>query len=144
MKPSLLALFLLLPWLAAGAAEPSDPETYIKAGNDEWVQAMEQGDARLMAQAYAADAVFCARDGRCIQGHDAIQAFMQARIQKLGKAKQASVKSRHHERDGDLVYEWGYTAVISHDDKLGGGRYLTVWMPQPGGSWKIYRNIVLP
>lgn len=143
LNPALF-LLLLMPWLGAGAAEPADPAASIKAGNDEWVQAMERGDAKLMAHSYAADAVFCTRDGQCIQGHDAIEAFMQARLQKSGKAKQAAVDSRHHERDGDFVYEWGYAAVVAPDGKTGGGRYLTVWKPQADGSWKICRNIVLP
>lgn len=147
MKLHNATLLLTLSLTLAGAARAdvlTDAAKDIDAGNRDWGVAMVRGDAKLAADAYAPDSVFCDTQGACTTGHDAIEAMIAARIAKNGTMKSAEAHSLGRIEDRGLIYEWGETTRVSHQGKSGGGRYLTVWQRQPDGRWKIYRNLVLP
>ncbi len=140
-----LLLTLSLGFAAAARADiPADAAKDIDAANRDWGVAMVRGDAKLAADAYAPDGVFCDTQGVCTTGHDAIEAMIAARIAKSGAMKDAEAHTLMRIQDHGLVYEWGEATLVSADGKTGGGRYFTVWQRQQDGHWKIFRNLVLP
>ena len=141
---TLLASFLFFGIAcAAQAGAPSGAAADIDKANHDWSAAMVEGDARLAADAYAPDAVFCDSKGLCTLGHDAIEKMTAERLAKGGAAKSADAHSTRRIEDGDLIYEWGEAKIVSAQGETRGGRYFTVWQRQPDGHWKILRNLVL-
>ena len=61
-----------------------------------------------------------------------------------GKADSASVVSMGAVQQGHYVYEWGEAKAHFPNGKSIKDRYLTVWQKQPEGSWKVFRNLVIP
>jgi uncharacterized protein (TIGR02246 family) len=141
---TLLSILYLGVAVTAQADVPADAAKDIDAANRDWGIAMVRGDARLAADAYAPDGVFCDTQGVCTTGHDAIEAMTAARLAKGGAAKSAEAHTLRRIEDQGLVYEWGEATLVSAQGRSGGGRYFTVWQRQPDGHWKIFRNLVLP
>ena len=128
----------------ARADVPADAAKDIDGANRDWGVAMVRGDAKLVADAYAPDGVFCDSKGACTTGHDAIESKAAAQIAKGGTAKSAEAHTLRRIEDQGFVYEWGEATFVTAGGKTGGGRYFTVWQRQPDGHWKIFRNLVLP
>ena len=116
----------------------------IDAGNQAWVTGMKDGKAAPIAATYAEDAVDCTATGECLRGRAAIEDYMRARLAKFGRATFASATSLGSVQQGDFVYEWGRSEVSFGDGQKVAHRYLTVWQRQPGGVWKIFRNMPIP
>ena len=116
----------------------------IDAGNQAWVSGMKEGKAAPIAATYADSAVDCAANGECLKGRAAIEDYMKGRIAKLGRAISASATSLGSVQQGDFVYEWGRSEVSFANGQRVVHRYLTVWQRQPGGDWKIFRNLPIP
>ncbi|MGE5625029.1 MAG: YybH family protein [Bacillota bacterium] len=140
LRSVLLLSLLLAP--AAGAATSADAD--IDRANQDWAAAVVKGDAKLEAEGYAPDAVFCDTRGTCTAGHDAIEKMMRDRLAKGGPAKSAYARSVQRVEDRGLVYEWGEASLTPAMGPVRAGRYLTVWQRQPDGRWRILRNLVLP
>jgi ketosteroid isomerase-like protein len=79
-----------------------------------------------------------------VKGRAAIADYLAARIAKLGRARSAVAVSLGSVQQGDFVYEWGRSEVSFGDGQKVAHRYLTVWQRQPGGAWKIFRNMPIP
>ncbi len=133
---------------AIGAAQTAGIEPAarkdIDAGNQAWVTGMKEGRAALISATYADNALDCPATGECLKGRAAIEDYMRARIAKLGHATFASATSLGSVQQGDFVYEWGRSEVSFGDGQKVAHRYLTVWQRQPGGVWKIFRNMPIP
>jgi uncharacterized protein (TIGR02246 family) len=139
-------LALLLASLVAAAQTGVDPnlQSAVAAGNQAWMDGMRSGNAGIIAGVYASDAVLCSAEGQCVFGASAIEQQMRSLLASRGRALSANISTTRLERDRNLAYEWG----VAQAD-FGGGRalrvrYLTVWELQPGGAWKILRDIDLP
>ena len=122
----------------------ADARRQIDAGNQQWVDAMKQGDVALLVPGNAENAVDCSPAGDCIRGRLALGKHMQGEIAKLGKADSASVNSMGSVQQGRYVYEWGEAKAHFPGGKSIMDRYLTVWQKQPDGKWKLFRNLVIP
>ena len=147
MKLREMTLLLILSLTVAGRAQadvPADAAKDIDGANRDWGVAMVKADAKLAADAYAPDGVFCDTRGVCTTGHDAIEAMTAARLAKGGAMKSAEAHTLRRIEDRGLVYEWGEATLVDAQGKSAGGRYFTVWQRQPDGRWKIFRNLVLP
>ena len=152
--PALFGILLLVSRVfAASVATPPPPsgdsrlDRAIASANSEWGPAMQAGEIDPIVRAYADDGVFVAVDGSSIRGKAAIGEFYRERFRKNGRALGTKIAPRRVVLDGNLAYEWGYGEVtVSKDGKpaTNGGPYLTVWRKQPGGDWKILRNVILP
>lgn len=116
----------------------------IDAGNQAWVMGMKDGSAAPIAATYAENALDCAATGECVKGRAAIENYLATQIAKLGRATFAAATSLGSVQQGDFVYEWGRAEVSFGDGQKVGHRYLTVWQRQPGGVWKIFRNMPIP
>jgi ketosteroid isomerase-like protein len=69
---------------------------------------------------------------------------MRAHLASVGRARSAAVESVGSSQQGKFVYEWGQAEATFDDGKMLVEKYLTVWQRQPDGSWKIFRNMVIP
>jgi ketosteroid isomerase-like protein len=139
-------IFLLLSstCLAQGKPIAPDARRQIDAGNQAWIDGMKQGRVDLITATYTPDAVDCSAEGDCIRGRAAIEEHMKAQIAKLGKAAAASVTSIGSVQQGRFVYEWGQAVASFSSGTKVVDRYLTAWHKEPDGTWKIFRNLVIP
>jgi uncharacterized protein (TIGR02246 family) len=116
----------------------------IDAGNHAWIDGIKAGDMKRIAATYTEDAVDCGRTGECIRGRSQIERHMTTQLESLGRARSAAVKTWGSTEQGSFVYEWGEAeATFSGGERLA-ERYLTAWQQQPDGTWKIFRNMVIP
>ena len=143
MRRSLI-LFLLLVGANGLAQVDQDLQAAVTAGNQAWINGMRSGDAALAASAFATDAVNCSADAQCVTGIAAITSQMRSRLASYGRAQTATVTPASIVRDRDLAYEWGSSELFFGGGQIIRGRYVTVWQRQPGGGWKIVRNMSLP
>ena len=141
-----IVLGTLLSAIGAAQTVAIEPKARrdIDAGNRAWVTGMKDGRAAPIAATYAEDAVDCAATGECVRGRAAIEDYIRGRLAKFGRATFASATSLGSVQQGDFVYEWGRSEVSFGDGQKVAHRYLTVWRRQPGGVWKIFRNMPIP
>ncbi|MGA2571593.1 MAG: hypothetical protein ABSF23_13825 [Terracidiphilus sp.] len=105
---------------------------------------MKAGDVKRTIATYTKDAADCGPAGEYFRGRLKIGRQRTAQLAHLGRARSSVVKTWGSTEQGSFVYEWGQA-----DATFDGGnglveRYLTAWQRQPGGTWKIFRNIVIP
>lgn len=142
----MLAATLFLPLAVAAQTTQISPSARagIDAGNQAWIDGVKAGDVAGIVATYAAHSVDCGPTGACIEGRAAIEQHMKANLAHFGRATSASVQSWGSTQSGDFVYEWGQAqATFPHSNRIT-DKYLTVWQRQPDGSWKIFRNLVIP
>jgi ketosteroid isomerase-like protein len=145
LKRVALASLLFSPvcFAQSGAIEPGARKE-IDAGNQAWVDGIKAGEAAPVAATYTENAVDCGPVGDCIQGRAAIEQHMKDQFAKLGRAQSAYVTSIGSVQQGNFVYEWGQAQANFANGKKVVERYLTAWQRQRDGSWKIFRNLVIP
>jgi len=146
MTPRTLTALLLSFGIActAEAGVPASAGADIDKVNEDWGIGMVKGDAKLIAAAYAPQAVFCDAEGACTSGHDAIEKMTEARLDKGPLPLHAEAHTTRRIMEGELIYEWGSARITGADGTVRGGGYFTLWQRQPDGHWKIIRNLVLP
>ena len=115
----------------------------VDAGNQAWIDGVKTEDVKHIIATYAEDAVDCGSNGECVSGRLQIERQMTTQLASLGRARSASVKTWGSTEQGSFIYEWGQ-AEATFDGKKLVEKYLTVWQKQPDGSWKIFRNMVIP
>jgi len=69
---------------------------------------------------------------------------MRTQLANFGRARSAMVKTWGSSQQGNFAYEWGQAEATFMSGKHLVERYLTAWQKQPDGSWKIFRNLVIP
>jgi ketosteroid isomerase-like protein len=145
-KKFVVASLLLYCSICMAQSSPIDAEArrQIDAGNQQWVDAMKQGNAALLAPGNAEGAVDCSPEGNCIHGRSALNEQAKTDVAKLGRADSASVVSVGSVQQGGYVYEWGVAQAHFLNGRSIMDRYLTVWQIQPDGTWKVFRNLVIP
>lgn len=129
---------------AQGKSIDATARRQIDAGNQMWVDGMKQGNVQLLIDGYTQDAVDCDAAGVCIRGRAALESHARDGVAKLGKADSASVTSVGSVQRGQFVYEWGQAEAHFPSGKKIVDRYLTVWREEPKGTWKVFRNLVMP
>ena len=141
----LLAAFLL-SLTALAQTTPTSPSARagIDAGNQAWIDGVKASDVARIIATYAEQSVDCGPTGACIAGRSAIEQHMKSEFAKLGRATSASVASWGSTQSGDFVYEWGQAQATFANSSRITDKYVTVWQRQPNGSWKIFRNLVIP
>ena len=119
----------------------------IKKANSDFEIAMTKSDTATIAEPYTADAVFVTPDGTATRGRAAIEQLYRDRFTKSGPALETKIVSEELMLDGDLAYERGrgsITRLVEGKRVTDWARFLTVWQRQPDGTWRIFRNVVLP
>jgi ketosteroid isomerase-like protein len=143
----LMVIFLLLCFstcLAQSKPIESAARRQIDAGNQAWIDGMKQGNVGLISATYTSDAVDCSPEGDCVRGRTAIEEHLKEEMAKLGKAESSSVTSSGSVQQGRFVYEWGQAEASFPNGKKVVDQYLTAWREEPDGTWKIFRNLVIP
>lgn len=116
----------------------------IDAGNQAWIDGVKTGEVSAISATYADDAVDCSSTGECIRGRSEIERHMRTQLASMGRARSAAVKSLGSSEQGSFVYEWGEAEATFDGGKRLLEKYLTAWQRQTDGSWKIFRNMVIP
>lgn len=136
---------LFCAMVAAQTAQQSvSAQAAIDAGNRAWIDGVKNGDVALISATYAVDAVDCNSAGECIRGRSDIERHIKAQLASMGRARSAGVKSVGSTQQGNFVYEWGEAKATFAGGRELIDRYLTAWQKQPDGTWKIFRNMVIP
>jgi ketosteroid isomerase-like protein len=136
----LVSAAILMP----GQTPTASARIAIDAGNQAWIDGIKAGDMKRIAATYTEDAVDCGRTGECIRGRSQIERHMTTQLESLGRAQSAAVKSQGSIEQGSFIYEWGEAEAADRGGKRLVERYLTAWQKQPDGTWKIFRNMVIP
>jgi ketosteroid isomerase-like protein len=105
---------------------------------------VKTGNTALIIATYADDAVDCGPSGECVRGRLEIERHMKTQLATLGLARSAAVASAGSTQQGDFAYEWGEAEATYAGGKKLVEKYLTAWQRQADGSWKIFRNMVIP
>ena len=137
---ALVSAALLMP----GQTPTPSARVAMDAGNQAWIDGIKAGDIKRVAATYTEDAVDCGRTGECIRGRLQIERHMTTQLESLGRARSAAVKTWGSTEQGSFVYEWGQAEATYSGGKRLVERYLTAWREQPDGTWKIFRNMVIP
>lgn len=116
----------------------------IDAGNQAWIDGVKTGNIDRVLATYTDDAVDCGPSGQCVRGQPQIRKHMKTQLASLGRARTAIVTTSGSSQQGNFAYEWGKAEATYADGKKLVDKYLTVWQEQTDGSWKIFRNLVIP
>ena len=119
----------------------------LKKADSDFEIAITKSDTATIAEPYTADAVFVSPDGTATRGRAAIEQLYRDRFAKSGPALETKIVSEELMLDGDLAYERGrgsITRLVEGKRVTDWARFLTVWQRQPDGTWRIFRNVVLP
>jgi len=118
----------------------------IAKANSEFEVAVTKGDTAAIAAPYTSDAVFVSPDGTATKGRAAIEQLYRDRFAKSGPWLESKIESEELMLGDDLAYERGRgtsTRLVKGERVTDRARFLTIWQRQPGGDWKILRNVVL-
>ena len=142
----LIALGALFPvaMIAQSGTVAALARAGIDAGNQAWIDGVKTGNIALITATYAEDAVDCGPTGECFRGRLQIERHMRTQLTSLGRARAAAVRTWGSSQQGNFVYEWGRAEATFDGGKSLVDKYLTVWQNQADGSWKIFRNLVIP
>jgi ketosteroid isomerase-like protein len=116
----------------------------VEAGNQAWIEGVKTEDVKRIIATYTEDAVDCGPSGECLRGRVQIERQMTTQLASLGRARSAAVKTWGSTEQGSFVYEWGQAEATFVSGKKLVEKYLTAWQKQPDGTWKIFRNMVIP
>jgi ketosteroid isomerase-like protein len=138
-----VSTLLFVASMAQSETLPKSVRAGIDAGNQAWIDGVKTGNIPLISATYADDAVDCGPTGECIKGRPLIEQHMKTQLASQGHASAASVKTWGTSKQGNFVYEWGQAEATFKSGPMV-EKYLTVWQLQADGSWKIFRNMVIP
>jgi uncharacterized protein (TIGR02246 family) len=129
--------------LAAQAADPAHTRRVIDQNNARLIETFVAGDASAAAALFADDAVLMLPGVEPVAGKAAIE---QALAGFFGVVKYHSIVANVQEVQffGAYALETG-TTVMTYDvggrTIVGRGKYMVGWKRQPGGEWKIHRDV---
>ena len=150
LRPSALALLLWPALLLAQHPDPgplSDARRGIDRGNADYIAAFAKADPDGVAAVYDADGVRLGDDGRVLRGRRAITDDVRGFVQAVGPVTVTLATTRVWLVD-DLAYEtgdWSYTFTPKGKSRQHvGGKYVTTWVRQADGGWKIKTDLAVP
>ncbi len=120
----------------------------IHAANEAWLPGLRNHDAKAIAAPYADSGLFIDPNGVVTRGRAAVERMYEARFPRLraivggGIAQEGMAVVA-----ANRIYEWGHGWLEVASDRAGapnvrsGGAYLTVWMRESDGHWRIVRNL---
>jgi len=148
---ALFSLVLLVPGCTPATEEPvteaptpAEDVAAINALDEEYEAAENAGDAAALAALFAEDAIAMPPNAPAIVGSQAIQAWAQSFYDEA--VSQLAMSTAEVEVAGDWAFARG-TYTYTTTPKAGGeaiednGKYLTIYSREPGGIWRLYRDI---
>ncbi len=128
----------------AEAPTQAEDVAAIKALSDDYLAALNAGDAAALADIFAEDAILMPVSAPALVGKEAIQSGMQTFVDQFTSKLTGSTEEV--EVAGDWAFSRNsYTGTVT--PKAGGEpteiklKLLTIYKRQPDGSWKNYRGI---
>ncbi len=117
----------------------NDSADAIRAANDRFMDAFNNGDTESLAGLYTAEGQVLPPGGDVITGKAGIQVFWQALVE-MG-IKSAKLETLELNEYTDTAVEVGkYTLGGEDDQVLDQGKYIVIWR-QEDGQWKLHRDI---
>ncbi len=120
-----------------------DVQESIKAVNDAWNAAFNQGDASTVASLYTADATVLPHTHDVVKGSDSIETFWKS-VAEAGFRDHA-IEIIDVVASGDIAYEiakWSATGPGEGESRQSvGGSLANVYQQQADGSWKCSLHI---
>jgi len=149
--PGVLIALLLWPgFLLAQNPDPgplSDARRGIDRGNADYIAAFAKADPDGVAAVYDADGVRLLDDGKVLRGRGAIAGDVRGFLQAVGPVTVSLATTRVWLAD-NLAYEtgdWSYTfRPKGKSQQRVGGKYVTTWVRQADGGWKIKSDLAVP
>jgi len=134
------ALALLIIVSANSAfAQKGDARAAIEAQNRKFIQAIEKGDAKALADLYTTNAMVLPSNSDFVKGRDAIKALFQGLMDS--GVKGGSLTATEVEQFGDTANEVGvYMMKDAGGKEVDRGKYIVVWKRE-NGQWKLHRDI---
>lgn len=131
------------PLAASEAADPAHIRQVIEQKNARLIQAFLAGDAAGVAGMFTDDGVLMLNGMPQINGRAAIE---QTLVAVFGAVKYHSVTANVREVQffGDYALEMGtteFTYEAGGQTVVDQGKYIVGWKREPGGDWKIHRDI---
>ncbi|HKU61969.1 MAG TPA: SgcJ/EcaC family oxidoreductase, partial [Gemmatimonadales bacterium] len=109
--------------------------------------AFAKADADGVAGVYDADGVRLGDDGKVLRGRGAIAGDVRGFVQAVGPVTVTLATARIWLVD-NLAYEtgdWSYTFTPKGKSRQRiGGKYVTTWVRQADGGWKIKSDLAVP
>ena len=125
------------PYDAASSGED------VQALADRWTEAYNGHDREALAALYAEDALLMMHGSPTIAGRTDIGAFW---AQDFQASNPLTLLTVTHAVDGlDMALVHGNYEVVNRDDgaKVGLGRFAHIWVEEPGGEWRLDRDLWL-
>ncbi len=119
--------------------DPPEVRRAIAEANARIVSAVHRGDADAVANEFTTDAVMFPAGAEPVRGREAIGRVFHSLIESA-RVTDLSITSVEVESSGDLAFETGMNSITA-GGKTVPGKYVVVWKRDPGGAWKIYRDI---
>ena len=137
LLPAVAAMFFICSVLAL--AQQRDARAAIEAQNKKFMQAIEKGDGKAVADLYTANAMVLPSNSDFVKGRDAIKALFQGLIDS--GVKGGSLTIVEVERFGDTATEVGvYTMKDASGQEIDKGKYIVIWKRE-NGQWRLHRDI---
>lgn len=150
VRGALVALFVWPGVLLGQRPDPgplSDARRGIDRGNADYIAAFAKADADGVAGVYDADGVRLGDDGKVLRGRGAIAGDVRGFVQAVGPVTVTLATARIWLVD-NLAYEtgdWSYTFTPKGKSRQRiGGKYVTTWVRQADGGWKIKSDLAVP
>lgn len=129
--------------LTAAAADPAGIRDAIDRNNAQLIAGFVAGDAAAVAALFADDAVLMLPGIPQLQGKAAIE---QALAGAFSAVKYHGITANVQEVQffGDYALEMGtseFTYEVAGQTIVDQGKYVVAWQRQPGGEWKIHRDV---
>ena len=150
---TVVALLVLFVVLGRGIGQTSasdnaaEARRAIDAGNRQWSEGWEKGDAAMVAAIFTEDGVQLAGNGRVIKGRAQILERQKTAMQGADPGVKVTVTTLDIWLDGDTAYETGrYKYEYKEKGRPGTdeGRFVTIWKRQKDASWKLSMDMGLP
>jgi len=139
MMKHLIAIAVLT--IAPSLALAGDTRSDIDGTLENFVTALNAGDAAAVASFYTDDAALLPPGGERVDGREAIQAFWQGAID--GGMKANSLHAVEVFDGGDVAGEVGvFVLTVPADDGVSEihGKYIVIW-ERRDGVWQLHRDI---
>ena len=132
---------------STSAAELAQVRRAIDEGNAKWIEAWAKGDAAMIVNTFAEDAIELRPDGTVVKSHQQILEHVRESMQRLGAGVQLTVTTTTVWLDGDTAYETGksnYKYTQKGLPKTFQARYVSIWKRQHDGTWKLFMDMGVP
>ncbi len=128
--------------------DPAAVRTAIEGVLGQFSAAMKRGDAAAVATLFTDDGQYItAATKGFVTGRAAIEEVFAARF-KTTRFVEVTITTASVEVEGDTAYEIGTNRLVVQVGDAAPvtrtGRYLTVWVRQPDGGWRIREDAIVP